>query len=61
MDMKTTLLNKKEKAMELGITTRTLDRQILADKVHYIKVGKSKRKWFLPEGVNESIEMLPNN
>lgn len=59
-----TLLNKKEKAKELGISVVTLDRWRKKGFVVAIKVkGNEKQIWFLPEnvGVNLSIEMKPNN
>lgn len=60
----THLLNKKEKAKELNISVVTLDRLRKKGKITGIKVrGNKKQIWFMPEnsGINESIEMLPNN
>lgn len=51
--MNTNLLNKKEKAAELHISIRTLDRKIKSGKIDYITVKGSKRKWFLPQNVDE--------
>lgn len=62
--MDTLLLTRKEKAKELGIAVITLDRWRKAGKIQGIKVrGNKKQIWFMPEtsGINESIEMLPNN
>ena len=53
--MNTNLLSKKEKAQELGISYRTLDRWIKKGKVKdWITVRGSKHKWFLPEKVDEN-------
>lgn len=49
----TNLLNKKEKAQELNISIRTLDRRVKKNKIEVIRVGKSKRRWFLPGKVDE--------
>jgi len=61
--MTTTLLTRKEKAKELNISERTIDRWIKSGKINTIQLKGSKRNWFLPEdsGINESIELLPNN
>lgn len=44
----TNLLTKAEKAAELGISYKTLERWIKKGKISYIRVSKSKHKWFLP-------------
>lgn len=71
--MKNNLLTRTEKAKELGISLRTLDRRVKAGlitpistpivKTKIIEVVDKKRIYFLPEnsGMNESIEMNPNN
>ena len=46
------LLTKKEKAQELGISYRTLDRWVKSEKIKYFMVNKSKRKWFIPKEEN---------
>lgn len=43
------LKTKKEKADELGISTKTLDRWVKENKITYIKVKTSSRRWFLPK------------
>lgn len=61
--METTLLTRKEKAEELRISVITLDRWRKQGRIKGIKVrGNKKQIWFLPEnnGINLSIEMLPN-
>lgn len=55
------MLTRKEKAKELGISERTMDRWIKSGKVHTLRMSGSKRNWFLPNSVNESIEMILNN
>lgn len=47
--MKITLLTKQQKGDELGITYRSMDKRLKKDKLVYISVGKSKRKYFLPK------------
>lgn len=44
----TKLLTKAEKAEELGISYKTLERWLENGRISYIKVQGSKRKWFLP-------------
>lgn len=56
-----TLLTKKEKALELGVSVVTLDRMRKRGEIHDIRTTNKKQIWFLPESVNESIELLPNN
>lgn len=53
--MKTNLLTKKEKAEELKITIRTLDRKIKKGEIDVIHITRSKKKWFLPARVDENI------
>ena len=43
------LLNKAQKAKELNITTRTLDRWVAKGKINPIYISTSKRRWFMPE------------
>jgi len=45
----TSLRTKKEKADELGISTKTLDRLVKANKITVIRLKTSKKKWFLPK------------
>ena len=45
----TMLKTKKEKAEELGISTKTLDRWVKTNKITFIKIKTSKRRWFLPK------------
>lgn len=71
--MKNNFLTRAEKAKELGISTRQLDRRVKSGEVTPINypvtivktIQKVDRKhvYFLPKdsGVNESVEMKPNN
>lgn len=43
------IYTKTQKARELKISVRTLDRWILSKKIKYFSLPKSKRKWFLPK------------
>lgn len=58
-----TLLTKKEKALELGVSVVTLDRMRKKGLIHDIRVKDNKKQiYFLPENaINESIEFQPNN
>ena len=50
------LLNKEQKAKELGICKRTIDRRIERGQMSYITIRNSERKWFLPEDKKDLIE-----
>ncbi len=43
------LITKKEKARELKVSIRTIDRWVLQDKIKYTYLPNSKRKWFFKE------------
>lgn len=47
--METNLLTKREKANELKISYRTLDRRIKRGRLDSIKIPGKAQKWFLPE------------
>lgn len=49
------LLNKEQKAKELGICKRTIDRRIEKGHMSYISLKNSQRKWFLPEDKKDLI------
>jgi predicted site-specific integrase-resolvase len=55
MKYNTNLLTKQEKANELGITYRTLDKWISSGKITYFTIKDSKKKFFLPERVDQNI------
>jgi len=71
--MKNNLLTRTEKAKELGISLRTLDRKVKAGLLtpvstpvittKIIEVVDRKHVYFLPKnsGINESVEMKSNN
>jgi len=50
----TNLLTKKEKASELGIHYRTLEKWIKKGKIEYLNIPNSKKKFFLPQIVDEA-------
>jgi excisionase family DNA binding protein len=50
----TNLLTKEEKAKEMGVSKRTIDRWIKKEKITVINVPKSKRRWFLPSVVDDA-------
>jgi excisionase family DNA binding protein len=45
-----TYISKQEKARELKVTTRTIDRMIKRGTLQYMKMTGSKRKWFIQGG-----------
>lgn len=51
--METNLLTRKEKAEELKITIRTLDRWVKSGKITPIKIKDNSRTYFLPSIVDE--------
>ena len=50
------VLSRQQKAKELNITLRTLERWIKQNKIEHIIIPGSNRKWFLPEVKNVYIE-----
>lgn len=62
--MNTTLLTRREKAHELGISLRTFDRWQKKGKISgAVTVPNGSRKFYFPENnnINLSIELQPNN
>lgn len=43
------LISKRDKASKIGISTRTIDRWVLQDKIKYTYLPNSKRKWFFKD------------
>ena len=57
------LLTKKQKALELGISEKTLDRRSKRGEIKYVQVppnlNRSNNKWYFPEDT-ENLQFLTN-
>jgi excisionase family DNA binding protein len=45
----TKILTKKEKAKELAVSTKTIERMVNSNRLSFIRIPNSKRRWFLPK------------